>query len=63
MPDQYGGPSGTAVDKKGLTAEQIAAQMWQKQQKTGKSALPIVSQKTGKKKKFQGLRRILGIDD
>jgi len=37
--------------------------MWEKQQKTGKSQLPIVSQNTGKKKKFQGLRKMLGITD
>lgn len=61
--DNYPQEPSTSTDKKGRTAEEIAAQMWEKQQKTGKSSLPIVSQKTGKKKKFQGLRRMLRIDD
>lgn len=63
IPEQYLESGGTATDKKGNTAEEIARKMWEKQQKSGKSQLPIVSQRTGKKKKFQGLRRMLGIDD
>jgi len=63
IPEQYREPTGTFTDKKGNTAEEIARKMWEKQQKSGKSQLPIVSQRTGKKKKFQGLRRILGIED
>jgi len=63
IPEQYREPTGTFTDKKGNTAEDIARKMWEKQQKSGKSQLPIVSQRTGKKKKFQGLRRILGIED
>ena len=62
IPDQYAGAS-LGTDKKGNTAAEIAAKMWEKQQKTGKSQLPIVSQNTGKKKKFQGLRKMLGITD
>jgi serine/arginine repetitive matrix protein 2 len=62
IPDQYASAS-LGTDKKGNTAAEIAAKMWEKQQKTGKSALPIVSQNTGKKKKFQGLRKMLGITD